>query len=84
MTRPRPHAPGPFRHSAQSSQIALLVWRRPKSGVMPRETHTFRHVDLGTLPRVDLGQFGAVGGRDRRADRTVALSYTDAVTQTAC
>ena len=41
-------------------------------------------VDLGTLPRVDLGQFGAVGGRDRRADRTVALSYTDAVTQTAC
>ena len=33
---------------------------------------------------MDLGQFGAVGGRDRRADRTVALSYTDAVTQTAC
>ena len=41
-------------------------------------------VDLGALPRVDPGQFGAVGGRDRRADRTVALSYTDAVTQTAC
>ena len=40
-------------------------------------------VDLGTLPRVDPGQFGAVGGRDRRADRTVALSHTDAVTQTA-
>ena len=33
---------------------------------------------------MDPGQFGAVGGRDRRADRTVALSYTDAVTQTAC
>ena len=43
-----------------------------KSGVRPRETHTFRHVDLGTLTRVDPGQFGAVGGRDRRADRTVA------------
>ena len=41
-------------------------------------------VDLGTLTRVDPGQFGAVGGRDRRADRTVALSYTDVVTQTAC
>ena len=41
-------------------------------------------VDLGTLTRVDPGQFGAVGGRDRRADQTVALSYTDAVTQTAC
>ena len=41
-------------------------------------------VDPGTLPRVDPGQFGAVGGRDRRADRTVALSYTGAVTQTAC
>ena len=41
-------------------------------------------VDLGTLTRVDAGQFGAVGGRDRRADRTVLLSYTDAVTQTAC
>ena len=52
---------------------------------MPRETHTFSaHVDLGTLTRVDQGQFGAVGGRDRRADRTVALSYTDVVTQTAC
>ena len=51
---------------------------------MPRETHTFRHVDRGTLTRVDPGQFGAVGGRDRRADRTVALSYTDAETQTAC
>ena len=49
-----------------------------KSGVRPRETHTFRHVDLGTLTRVDPGQFGAVGGRDRRADRTVALSYTGA------
>ena len=33
---------------------------------------------------MDPGQFGAVGGRDRRADRTVALSCTDAVTQTAC
>ena len=33
---------------------------------------------------MDPGQFGAVGGRDRRADRTVALSYTGAVTQTAC
>ena len=42
------------------------------------------HVDLGTLTRVDPGQFGAVGGRDRRADRAVALSYTDVVTQTAC
>ena len=41
-------------------------------------------VDPGTLPRVDPGQFGAVGGRDRRADRTVALSYTGALTQTAC
>ena len=41
-------------------------------------------VDTGTLPRVDLGQFGAVGGWDRRADRTVALSYTDVETQTAC
>ena len=41
-------------------------------------------VDLGTLTRVDPGQFGAVGGRDRRADRTVALSYTGALTQTAC
>ena len=41
-------------------------------------------VDLGTLPRVDPGKFGAVGGRHRRADRTVVLSYTDAVTQTAC
>ena len=41
-------------------------------------------VDPGTLPRVDLGQFGAVGGRDRRADQTVALSYTDVVTKTAC
>ena len=41
-------------------------------------------VDLGTLTRVDPGQFGAVGGRDRRADRAVALSYTDVVTQTAC
>ena len=41
-------------------------------------------VDLGRLTRVDPGQFGAVGGRDRRADRTVALSYTDVVTQTAC
>ena len=35
-------------------------------------------VDPGTLPRVDPRQFGAVGGRDRRADQTVALSYTDA------
>ena len=33
---------------------------------------------------MDPGQFGAVGGRDRRADRTVALSYTGVVTQTAC
>ena len=33
---------------------------------------------------MDPGQFGAVGGRDRRADRAVALSYTDVVTQTAC
>ena len=41
-------------------------------------------VDLGTLTRVDPGQFGAVGGRDRRADQTVALSYTGVVTQTAC
>ena len=41
-------------------------------------------VNLGTLTRVDPRQFGAVGGRDRRADRTVALSYTDVVTQTAC
>ena len=41
-------------------------------------------VDLGMLTRVDQGQFGAVGGRDRRAHRTVALSYTDAVSQTAC
>ena len=41
-------------------------------------------VDLGTLARVDPGQVGAVGGRDRRADRTVALSYADVVTQTAC
>ena len=41
-------------------------------------------VDLGTLPRVDPKQLGAVGGRDRSADRTVALSYTDAVIQTAC
>ena len=41
-------------------------------------------VDLGTLTRVDPGQFGAVGGRDRRADRAVALSYTDVMTQTAC
>ena len=41
-------------------------------------------VDLGTLTRVDPGQFGAVGGRDWRADRAVALSYTDVVTQTAC
>ena len=41
-------------------------------------------VDPGTLPRVDPGQFGAVSGRDRRADRTVALSYTGALTQTAC
>ena len=41
-------------------------------------------VDLGTLTRVDPGQVGAVGGRDRRADRAVALSYTDVVTQTAC
>ena len=40
-------------------------------------------VDLGTLTRVDPGQVGAVGGRDRRADRAVALSYTDVVTQTA-
>ena len=52
---------------------------------MPRETHTFSaHVDLGTLTRVDPGQIGAVGGRDRRADRTVALSYTGVMTQTAC
>ena len=41
-------------------------------------------VDLGTLPRVDPRKFGAVGGWDRRADRTVALSYTGALTQTAC
>ena len=41
-------------------------------------------VDLGTLTRVDPGQFGAVGGRHRRADRPVALSYIDALTQTAC
>ena len=41
-------------------------------------------VDRGTLPRVDPRQVGAVGGRDRRADRTVALSYTGALTQTAC
>ena len=41
------------------------------------------HVDLGTVPRVDPGQLEAVGGRDRRGDRTVALSYTDALTQTA-
>ena len=41
-------------------------------------------VDLGTLTRVDPGQVGAVGGRDRRADRTVALLFTGAVTQTAC
>ena len=41
-------------------------------------------VDLGTLTRVDPGQVGAVGGRDRRADRAVALSYTDVVTHTAC
>ena len=33
---------------------------------------------------MDPRQFGAVGGRDRRADRTVALSYTGVVTQTAC
>ena len=85
MTRPRTHAPGSSRHSAQSCRTALLVRRRPKSGVMPRETHTFSaHVDLGTLTPVDLGQIGAVGGRDRRADRTVALSYTGVVTQTAC
>ena len=51
---------------------------------MPRETHTFRHVDPGTLPQVDLGQYGAVGGRDRRADRTVVVSYTDAENQMAC
>ena len=50
---------------------------------MPWETHTFRHVDPGTLTRVGPGQFGAVGGRDRRAHWTVALSYTDAETQTA-
>ena len=41
-------------------------------------------VDLRTLTRVDPGHFGAVGGRDRRADRTVALSYTGVGTQTAC
>ena len=41
-------------------------------------------VDLGTLTRVDPGQVGAVGGRDRSADRTVALLYAGAVTQTAC
>ena len=41
-------------------------------------------VDRGTLPRVDPRQVGAVAGRDRRADRTVALSYTGALTQTAC
>ena len=85
VTRPRTPAPGSSRYSAQSCRTALLVRRRPKSGVMPREAHTFSaHVDLGTLTRVDPGQFGAVGGRDRRADRTVALSYTDVVTQTAC
>ena len=85
VTRPRTPAPGSSRYSAQSCRTALLVRRRPKSGVMPRETHTFSaHVDLGTLTRVDPGQFGAVGGRDRRADRTVALSYTGVVTQTAC
>ena len=85
VTRPRTPAPGSSRYSAQSCRAALLVRRRPKSGVMPRETHTFSaHVDLGTLTRVDPGQFGAVGGRDRRADWTVALSYTDVVTQTAC
>ena len=76
VTFPRAHAPGSSRHSAQSCR---------KSGVMPRETHTFSaHVDLGTLTRVDPGQIGAVGGRDRRAHRTVALSYTGVVTQTAC
>ena len=42
VTRPRPPAPGPFRYSAQSCQTALLVWRRSKPGVMPRETHIFR------------------------------------------
>ena len=41
-------------------------------------------VDLGTLTRVDPGQVRAVGDRDRSADRTVALLYADAVTQTAC
>ena len=42
VTRPRPHAPGPLRCSAQSCRAALLVWRRSKSEVMPRETHIFR------------------------------------------
>ena len=85
VTRPRTPAPGSSQYSAQSCRTALLVRWRSKSGVMPRETHTFSaHVDLGTLTRVDPGQFGAVGGRDRRADRTVALSYTGVVTQTAC
>ena len=85
VTRPQAHAPGSSRHSAQSCRAALLVWRRSKLGVMPRETHTFSaHVDLGTLTQLVSGQIGAVGGRDRRADRTVALSYTGVVTQTAC
>ena len=53
-------------------------------GRCPGRPTSSADVDLGTLPRVDPGQFGAVGGRDRRADRTVALSYTDAVTQMAC
>ena len=42
MTRPRPHPPGPFRYSAQLCGTALLVLRRPKSEVMPGETHIFR------------------------------------------
>ena len=42
VTRPRPHAPGPLWCSPQSCRTALLVWRRSKSEVMPRETHIFR------------------------------------------
>ena len=71
--------------SASPASLSALPLYLPCLSIPPASLlSSSAHVDLGTLPRVDLGQLGAVGGRDRRADRTVALSYTDAVAQTAC
>ena len=47
--------PHPHPHS-HSGQAALLVWRRPKSGVMPQGDPRLHALDdSGTLTRVDPG-----------------------------